>query len=154
MRMSRSHHHGPYPAGYPRGRRTGFTLVETMAAVVVLAIAIPPLLLTARRASIDSVTPVMFSRARWLAVERLEDVIADRHSSQRGYDYLTGGNYPDEEPISSDPAFSRSVQLTETGADLISSGTGYMTVIVTVSWSDPTGTTRSLQIGTVLTEYQ
>ncbi|NOG54677.1 MAG: type II secretion system protein [Planctomycetes bacterium] len=135
-------------------RRRAFTLIETIAAVVVLAIAIPPLLLTARRATIDSVTPIMFSRARWLAVEKLEDVIGDRHSPQRGYDYLSSGNYPAEDPVTSDPGFSRSVQLSETGADLQTPGTGYMTVTVTVSWTDATATVRSLQIGTVLTEYE
>ena len=118
-----------------------------------LSIAVPPMLWAVREAHIHRVNPVMASRARWLATEKLEDVIADRYSTTRGYDYLSSSNYTDEATIVGFPGFTRSVAFAETGPDLASAGTGYMQATVTVTWLDATDTTRTLQISTVLTEY-
>ena len=74
--------------------RRGFTLIESIAAVVILAIAVPPMMFAVRDAHVQRVNPMLVSKARWLATEKLEDVIADRHCDSRGFDYLTGGNYP------------------------------------------------------------
>ena len=134
-------------------RRRAFTLIETVAAVVILAIAVPPMLWAIRDAHVQRVNPVMASRARWLATEMLEDIIADRHSSTRGWEYLTEVHYPAEATVPDYPGFARSVTLTETGADLSSPGSGYMTARVEVSWTDATGTERTLEVSTVLTEY-
>jgi len=134
-------------------KRSGFTLIETIAAVVLLAVAIPPMMWAVRDAHIQRVNPILVSKARWIATEKLEDIIADRHSENRGYDYLTGGNYPTESTISGYPGFSRSVSLTETEVDLQTAGDGYMTVTVSVSWTDATGAPRTLAVSTVLTEY-
>jgi len=134
-------------------RRRGFTLVETIASLVVLSMTIPPIMIVMQRASTDQLTPIMTSRARWLATEKIEDIIADRHSATRGYDYLITANYVDETPITSDPGFSRTVSLSVTAADLVTAGTGYMTVTVAVSWADSTGSARQIDIVTVLTEY-
>ena len=98
-------------------RRTpqhGFTLIETIASIVILAVAIPPMMWAIREAEAERVTPVMASRARWLAVEKLEDVIADRHSTTRGYAWLTAGNYPTENPVTGYSGFSRDVKFAET----------------------------------------
>jgi prepilin-type N-terminal cleavage/methylation domain-containing protein len=131
----------------------GFTLIETIAAIVVLAIAIPPMLFAIRDSQVQRVGPVMASQARWLAAEKLEDIIADRHSTTRGYDYLIPANYTDESPVSGFSAFDRSVTLTETEADLTTAGTGYMIVTVEVSWTDAGGDARTLSLSTVLTEF-
>lgn len=130
-----------------------FTLIETLAAVVILAIAVPPLLWAVRDAHAGRVDSILSSRARWLVTEKLEDVIADRHSTTRGYSYLTTGNYPAESPVTGFPNFNRSVAFTETEADLSTSGSGYMNVIVSVIWNDVTGTARTMAISTVLTDY-
>lgn len=135
------------------GRRGAFTLVETIALVVVLAVALPPTLFAMREAALDRAGPVMASRARWLATAKLEDIIADRHSNARGYDYLQSANYPDEQSVPGYPDFSRSVALSETEADLETPGEGCMIVTVTVSWPDPKHGEQSLSIATVLTEY-
>jgi prepilin-type N-terminal cleavage/methylation domain-containing protein len=138
------------------GRRcTGFTLVELIAAIVVISIAIPPMLIALRSAHTNRVDPVLASRARWLATEKLEDIIADRHSTTRGYAYLDETNYPDEDAgdIPAFPGFARRVSLTETAADLVTPGTGYMTAIVTVEWTDARAQNRQATISTVLTEY-
>ncbi len=134
-------------------KRSGFTLIETIAAVVLLSVAIPPMIWAVRDAHIQRINPMLVSKARWIATEKLENIIADRHSENRGYDYLTGGNYPAESTISGYPGFSRSVSLSETDADLQTAGDGYMTVTVSVSWTDATGTPQTLAVSTVLTEY-
>lgn len=134
-------------------RRRAFTLIEAIAAIVLLAVAVPPMMWAVRESHISRVNPVLASRARWLAVTRLEGVIADRYSVTRGYDWLIAGNYPAEPTISDSPGFSRSVQFSETTADLATAGNGYMNVVVSVAWTDATGQTRTLDVATVLTEF-
>jgi len=134
-------------------RRPGFTLIETIASVVVLALAVPPMLWAIREVHIQRIDPILTSRARWLAVEKIEDVIADRHSTTRGYTYLAAVNYTAETPIATDTAYNRTVTLTETQADLVTAGTGYMTAKITVSWTDGDGDAQSLAVSTVLTDY-
>lgn len=94
----------------------------------------------------------MASTARWLAVEKLEDVIADRHSATRGYSYLISGNYAVEWTVTGFPAFGRSVAFVQTAADLSTPGAGYKRCTVTVTWTDQ-GAARSLAVATVLTDY-
>jgi prepilin-type N-terminal cleavage/methylation domain-containing protein len=134
-------------------RRTihhGFTLIEAIIAVVILSISVPTMLYAVRGAHLQRVNPMMASTARWLTTEKLEDIIADSHSATRGYSYVTTANYPVETSISSFPGYARSVSVTETAADLVSVGTGYKRVVVTVSWTDATSTARSLSITTVI----
>lgn len=138
-------------------RRKGFSLIETVVAVFILAIAVPPMMWAVRQAQRQRVNPMLASKARWLAVEKIEDVIADRHSvsGSRGYDFLTTGNYPTEAKgsISGYPQFERRVTFNETEADLSTPGDGYMNVTVEVEWNDASGQTETLSISTVLTEY-
>ena len=136
-----------------RASRRGFTMVEAIAAMVVLAISIPPTMWAIREAHVQRVNPRMASTARWLAVERIEDILADRHSTSRGYAYVVNANYAAESPVSGFVGFTRSVSIAETGSDLVSAGTGYKRVAVTVGWSDATTTTRSLTLTTQITDY-
>ncbi|HRP62248.1 MAG TPA: type II secretion system protein [Phycisphaerales bacterium] len=132
--------------------RRGFTLIETIAAIVILAVAIPPMVWAVTEAHAQRVGPVKVSTARWLAAEKLEEVIADRHSPSRGYSYLVSGNYSNEATVSGFTGFSRSVNIVETGPDLTSPGTGYKRVTVTVQFSTRTGA-QSFVLATVLTEF-
>lgn len=132
--------------------RRGFTLIETIAAIVILAVAIPPMVWAVTEAHTQRVGPVKASTARWLAAEKLEEVIADRHSPSRGYAYLVSGNYSNEATVSGFAGFSRSVSIAETGPDFTSPGTGYKRVSVTVQYSTRTGT-QSFVLATVLTEF-
>ena len=148
-----------------RTRRAGFTLIETIAAIVILAVAVPPMLWAITESQRQRISPMMLSRARWLAVEKMEDVIADRHSTtDRGYswvvDAIVNSDYVLESPgdITDYPGFSRDVTtLVETGADLDVGnpvvGGGYLTVTVTVGWVDAKGNNQDLDISTVLTDY-
>jgi len=133
-------------------RRRGFTLVEAIAAIVLLSVALPPMLWALRDGRVRAVEPVLASRARWLAESKLEDIIADRHSETRGWDYLAPGNYPEENPVAGWKGFARRVTLEETGADLESAGTGYITATVEVEWMSATRGSRSVSVAAVLTE--
>lgn len=136
-----------------RTAQSGFTLIEALAAIVILSVAVPPALWALKESALNRAAPVQASRAAWLAAEKLEDIIADRHSASRGFTYLTGANYPAEGSVTGFAAYTRSVAFAQTGADLVSAGTGYITATVTVSWVDRLGVTRSLEVSTVLTDY-
>lgn len=136
-------------------RRTNhaFTIVEAVTAVAVAALMVPPTMWALRQAHLGRVAPVQASRAGWLAAEKLEDVIADRHSTTRGWAFVATPSYPAENPVAGNGAFSRSVTVQEFGADLTGPGTGYKVVTVRVSWTDAGGTPRELAVATVLTDY-
>ncbi len=136
-----------------KARRHGFTLIEAIAVIVLMTVAIPPMMWSIQEAHVSRANPVLASRGRWLAVSKLEDVIADRNSTTRGYSYLITGNYPAEPTITGYPGFSRTVSFNETLADLTTAGDGYMNVTVAITWTDAQGTSRTLNISTVLTEF-
>jgi prepilin-type N-terminal cleavage/methylation domain-containing protein len=142
-----------------RARPSGFTLIETVAAIVILAVAIPPMMWAVSQAHHQRANPMLASKARWLAVEKLEDIIADRHSSTRGWSHLEdpATNYPNENPgdITGYPQFGRAVTEEEYDADLttVNEEGGYKVYTVTVTWTDADGNAQSLAISTVLTLY-
>ena len=141
-----------------RAHRHGFTLIETVAAIVILALAVPPMLWAVTEAHHQRANPMLASKARWLVVEKLEDIIADRHSTgTRGWDWVDESNYADENKgdLTGYPQFARTVAIVETQADLstIDTDGGYKTVTVDVSWTNASGQSQSLAISTVLTEY-
>jgi type II secretory pathway pseudopilin PulG len=132
--------------------RSAFTLIEAISALVILSVAMPAMLWSIRDTVRRRADPVLLSRARWLAAEKLEDCIADGHSATRGYAYLVNGNYPAEAPVSGFTGMSRSVSIIETAPKFIA-GTGWKTITVTMTYSDGQGATRSLALSTVLTSY-
>ena len=121
--------------------------------IVVLAVAFPPMLWSIRRGHAARVTPARFSIARWLAINKMEDIIADRACATRGYAYLAASHYPSESAITGFPGFTRSVAFAETGPDLVSAGAGYMKVTVTVTFADGMGNTRSHHLSSIQTDY-
>jgi len=92
-------------------------------------------------------TPVQISTARWLAAERLEQIIADRHGAV-GYGNLA---YANESSVAGFPGYSRSVSIVETGPNLTSAGQGYKRVTVSVSFSSRHGQ-QTFSLSTVLTD--
>jgi prepilin-type N-terminal cleavage/methylation domain-containing protein len=137
-----------------RARRPrGFTLMETIIAVVILSLAVPTMFWAIRDSQTKRANPVMVSRARWLATEKIEDVIADRHSTTRGYAYVLTSNYPAEASTTGFAGFTRTTAIAETAADLVSAGTGFKKVTVTVGFTDAAGVARTLSLATVVTDY-
>ncbi len=133
--------------------RRAFTLIESIMAVLVIAVMVPSTLVLIRDAHVRRASPVLASRARWLASEKLEDVIADRNSTTRGWSYVQDASYPAENPVNGFANFSRSVAIVETGPDLITSGTGYKRVTVTVTWTDPRRGTSSFSLATAVADF-
>lgn len=133
-------------------RRRAFTLIEVIACIVILSVATPSMFWAIKESISKQYDPVLMSRARWLATERLEDIIADRHSPTRGYGYVVAGSYAAESPVAGFAGLSRSVTVAETGANF-AAGTGWKTVTVTVTYSDARGLSRSVSLSTVLTSY-
>ncbi len=143
----------------PSARPRGFTLIETVAAVVILAVAIPPMLWAVSEAHMQRANPLLASRARWLVIEKFEDVVADRHGLGF-YDAALDPGVTNEIPIAGFPAYNRTVTISlEHGAWdnagqvwLIPAG-GYKTITVAVDWTDAGGDARTLSISTVVTDY-
>lgn len=136
-----------------RATTRGFTLIEAIIAVVVLAVALPPMLFAVREGQRQGVLPVKSAVARRLIEEKLEDILADRHSATRGYSYVTNTNYASESPVSGFTGYSRSVSITETNAALVATTNGgYKRCVVTVTCSD--GANTQTHTGTVyVTQY-
>ncbi len=131
--------------------------METVSAIVILSVAVPPMLWAVRGAQRQRINPMLASQARWLAAEKLEDIIADRHSTHvsLGWGNLNTTTYPAEIPVATDPGFQRSCTFLETLANLTTADAdgGYMNVTVTITLTNAEGNSRSLAISTVLTEY-
>lgn len=143
------------PLNTRRSRSAAFTLVELVASIMLISIAFPPLAIAMRDGVIRQAGMNQRIIARWLAHARIEQIIADRHSTNpnRGYANILTANYAAESPVSGFPAFSRSVSITETTQNLSTAGTGYKVVTVTVTWADAQRGSTSLQLQTVLTDY-
>jgi prepilin-type N-terminal cleavage/methylation domain-containing protein len=125
-----------------RGKGAGFTLIEVVAAVVLLGIAVPPILAFLAQSGVKGVFPERQTAAYFLAVEKLETIIADRHSPNRGYAYLTTANYPAE---TLSDGYTRTVAFQEVAPTSLASaqsGSGYLRITVTVSYANPTGSYR------------
>lgn len=134
-------------------RPQAFSLIEAVIAIVILSVAIPSMFWAVRDAAERRVEPVMLARARWLAAEKLEDIVADRHSSLRGYAYVANSSYPTEETLDGFPGFSREVEVIERAANLVSAGTGYKVATVRVRYPVARGETRTLELAAVVADY-
>ncbi len=137
------------------GRRRGFTLVELIATLVLTSLAMPTLMVAVRDATVRQAAVNQRTVARWLAHDRLEQVIADRHSVQgsRGYANVLTASYAAESPVGGFAGFSRSVSVLERNQTLTAAGTGYKVVTVTVMWTDVRSGSASLALQTVITDY-
>jgi len=130
----------------------GLTLIEGIVTMVVMSIAIPPLVMAIGSASARRASQTLATRARWLASEGLEAVMADRHSLTRGYSFLVPANYPSEATVIGFPGFARQTTIVTTGPNF-APGSGYRTVSISVSYADSIGGPRTLTLATVLTDY-
>jgi len=120
-----------------RTRRKGLTIIEVVMALVILAVALPTLVTAFADASRQSIQPVQGSVASFLAIERMEEIIARRYRGTDGYTGVTTANFPAESPVSGFTGFDRSVSVTLTDASLntVMGDEGYKLVRVTVSFN-------------------
>lgn len=77
-----------------RRRSHGFTLIEVVIAVIVLAIAVPPTLNLMDSASAGRVNAINITRATYLSTIVLETVIADMTSTDPSLGFMALGDSP------------------------------------------------------------
>lgn len=129
-------------ASQPARRANGFTLIEAIAAVSLLSVCIPTLLLALAEAKRSESRPVLVTRASFLAEERMEDVLGDLLCESRGYAYLTSAHYPNEAQVVGATNFRRTTTIQVVGADGRPGGSGFKLATVQVSWTDAGRKTR------------
>ena len=132
-------------------RERGFSLIETILVIIVLGIASYGVLTVFITGLQGSANPLLGVQAIELAEEKMELIIADKHSAARGYTYIISANYPDETPVSGFPQFDRSVAFLDVdGSDLTTAlpGSGYRKITVTVSWASD-----SVSFDSLVTDY-
>jgi len=136
----------------PSSRTRAFTLIEAIIAMVVIGVTMPAMLWALGQANLDRVSPIQASTAKWLAMEKLEDVIADRSDPSRGYGYIISSNYPNEAKIPNFPGYTRQVTIVETDALFTAGGVGVKTIAVTVKWAHGNGQPHTISLRTVVTD--
>ena len=111
----------------------GFTLIEFVLMIAVLAIAATPILNFFAEMGPRSVASEMHGIAHLLAIDRAEQILADRHSPSRGLSYVLSG-YSSDTPVA---GYSRSVtlrEISELDLESSASGTGFYECKVTVAY--------------------
>lgn len=121
----------------PLRARRATTIIEVVMAIIILGVGLPPLLFAFTESSMNSIAPSRATVASFLAIERMEQIIARRYKSNAGYSEITSANFPDETPVNGFTTFDRTVSISEVDANLNASGTpvGFRLVRVTVSWN-------------------
>jgi len=135
-----------------RPTRKGVSLIELIAVIVIIGIAMPPMMLTLADSQHRRASPILADTARWLASESLEHIIADRYSHARGYDYITNDNYPPQPQVPGFTHFSRTVNIEDRGPALEPNAQGTRLVTVTVAWLDPALGQRTTTVSVAFSE--
>lgn len=132
------------------------TIIEIAMAIVILSVALPPLVGAFADASMQSILPVNEAIASFLAIDRMEEMVARRYAGTldgvTGYDAITTANYPSESPVTGFSRFDRQVTVTLVDKDLNPAGSElhYKLVRVTVTWN---GGSDQLVIERVLADF-
>ena len=119
----------------------GFTLIEVILAVVILAIAIPSMISAVSFMTARQVNTIGTTTAADLAQERMEEILGDRMNALRGFIYIANANYTPESTtptaVAGFPSYNRSVNIIcVTAANLntsVACTTAYKRIQVTVS---------------------
>lgn len=130
-------------------KQLGFTLIETVITIVLLAIITSGIMAMFSTFSQSNGNPSVIIQASELAQEKMDQIIADRYNPARGFPYVASANYPAENPVTGFTGFSRSVNIiyVNSGAlnTTVSPGpTNYKNVMVTVSSNAGMVTTSTL----------
>jgi len=112
----------------------GYSLIEIIMVIIIVAIAIPPLLSLLSSVLVDSHDSEVLTQAVTFAQEKMEEIIADKKADDggRGYDWVvTPGRYPSDEPAT---GYTRSVHIDTTNKKY--DNVRYALVEVTVTHAD------------------
>ena len=114
-------------------------------AIVILSIALPPMVASFADASRQSIRPSNATVASFLAIDRMEEVVARRYQGTDGYTALSVpsmASFPNESAVSGFPLFGRTTVVEyvaiDYGTGVITasvSDTGYKRVRVSVTWN-------------------
>ncbi|MBL4697202.1 MAG: prepilin-type N-terminal cleavage/methylation domain-containing protein [Phycisphaerales bacterium] len=118
---------------------TGFTLIEVVIAVMVMAIAVPPTLSMMDSASAGRVDSVNTTRATFLSTIVLETVMADMTSSDAGLGFdalINSSAYLDTPPGAADVTLGLYQRLTTITEPYTQVGLGYSVEIGALVGSD------------------
>lgn len=118
-------------------RRRSTTIIEVVAAMAILSVALPPLISAFAEASRQTIFPSNSAVASFLAIERMEEIIARRYRGTDGYTALAAANFANESSVSGFPLYARTVSIAYVTSTLAPSANdqGYKKVTVTVTWN-------------------
>jgi Tfp pilus assembly protein PilV len=127
--------------------RRSTTIIEVVTAIVILSVALPALVSAFTESSRQTIFPSNAAVGSFLAIEKMEEIMARRYRGSDGYSAITTANFPAESPVSGFAIFNRSVAISYVTSSLAASGTdqGYKKVTVTVTWNDGGARTQSIE---------
>ena len=133
-------------------KRRGITIIEVAAAIVILSIALPPLMQAFADASTQTIQPSLAAVGSFLAIDRMEEIVARRYRGTDGYAAIASANFPAETPVAGFGNFSRTVNISFVNNTLapVGSDQGYKKVVVVVSWN---GGTERIAIEHVFADF-
>jgi len=138
-----------------RYERAGFTLVELLVVMVVLAFGLITLLMMLKSASANNADAHFLTVAQKLAEGRLEQVISDRRT--QSFAYITNANYAAEDPVSGFAGYRRTVNIYYVNLgnlDAVSgSSTNYKRVDVAVEHTATVSDFPPVEVSTVVTSH-
>lgn len=112
---------------WPGKFQRGFTLIEAVLVVVLVAVAIPPLLRLFQHSILGSVGSEVRTKAVFYAQEKLEQIVNDKKMAGGWAVVMTPNRYPPDSP---EPGFQRFVTIDTTGT--LYNNVRYARVVVTV----------------------
>jgi type II secretory pathway pseudopilin PulG len=123
----------------------GYTVIEVIVTILFVGLALPSIILLFTQSMSGSAEFHTDARALRMAEQKIEQILADRLSPTRGYNWVTApGRYPSE---SLGDGFTRTTTITTAGKVL--NGVAYAEVVITVSHALIT----PVQIETWITRY-
>jgi prepilin-type N-terminal cleavage/methylation domain-containing protein len=134
----------------------GFTLIEIIITIAVLAIAAVAVLSVFSMGLKGSANPLLVAQATQLVQERMDTIVGDRLNTNRGFNYISPANYAADNPALGPITFNRTVAIyCVTAANLNQNtgappcATGYTHVTVTVT----NATIGNVSAETIITNY-
>lgn len=125
----------------------GFTLLEILGAVTLLAVSLIPIMLIFYSGTFNTTATTYRNIAADFAQQKIEVI---RNMS---YDNITTANLPSDNPESGDRSFTRTVTIVSSPSEIPSANADIKKITVTVSWVDGSGITRSVSLVTFRSKW-